>query len=298
MTAESARPWVSFVIVSKDEPELDLTLRSVRSQAAAYPRPHELLVVDASHGRLDLTRRNHPEVRWIDYTPPPGTSTSIAQQRNVGVRAARGAVIVFTDSGCVPQPGWLTALLAPIADGSEDVTAGGTAGRGPVNLYGGRWEPSQLYLESAATINLALRREAFDAVGGFDESFAYGSDVDFTWRLMDAGYRLRNVRAALVGVDWGSRVRQLRRAWRYGRAWARLYRKHKHRVAVGWQENPVPFAYAAFLLGLPLSLRFRLYPWLLVIPALRNRGTGSLLTLADHLLIGAGFLRELATTCR
>ena len=49
------------------------------------------------------------------------------------------------------------------------------------------------YLNECPTINLAFRREAFDAVGGFDEAFAYGSDVDFSWRLIDAGYRIRSV---------------------------------------------------------------------------------------------------------
>ncbi len=287
-------PWISFVIVSKDEAELEITLRSVGSEAAALGRPHELVVVDASLGRLDWIRRGHPDVRWIDYRPLPGTRISIAQQRNVGTRAARGELISFVDSGCAPEPGWLTSLLAPIVHQGEHVSVGGVIGRGPVDLYGGRWAPRGRYVSSAATINLLLRRELVDAVDGFDESFEYGSDIDFSWRLTDAGYRLRNVPEARVSVDWGSRRRQLRRAWSYGRAWARLYGKHRHRLSAGWREDPVPLAYAAFLLGLPVSLRFRAYPCLLIVPALRNRQTGALLTVADHLLIGAGFLRQLA----
>lgn len=293
--AGAARPCLSFVIVSRDEPGLDLTLRALASQAASHERPYELLVIDGSLGRLDAIRRDHPRVRWINYVPPPGTRISIAQQRNVGVHASRGAIIVFTDSGCVPESGWLEKLLEPIADCSEDVSVGGVIGRGPVDLYGGRWAPTARYLWCASTINLALRREAFDAVGGFDETFEYGSDIDFSWRLIDAGYRLRNVPEALVRVDWGSRARQLRRAWRYGRARGRLYRKHHDRLTSGWREDPVPFVYAVFLLGLPLSIRFPLYPCLLAVPALRNRATGPLLTVGDHLLIGAGFLRELSS---
>jgi GT2 family glycosyltransferase len=55
-------------------------------------------------------------------------------------------------------------------------------------------------------------------VGGFDESFDYGSDIDFSWRLRDAGVRLRSVPEARVEHDWGSHSRQLRRAFRYGQA--------------------------------------------------------------------------------
>jgi hypothetical protein len=50
-----------------------------------------------------------------------------------------------------------------------------------------------------------------------------------------------------------------------------------------------------FLVGLPLTFLFPPFPALLLIPALRNRRTGIALTIADHLVQGAGFLREFAT---
>jgi len=52
-------------------------------------------------------------------------------------------------------------------------------------------------------------------------------------------------------------------------------------------------AYPAFLLGLPLTLVFPLYPALLLIPAWRNRSNGAVRVLADHLMYGAGILAEL-----
>ena len=59
------------------------------------------------------------------------------------------------------------------------------------------------YLTECSTINLAFTREAFNAIGGFDETFAYGSDVDYSWRLTDASYRIRSVPDAIVRHDWG-----------------------------------------------------------------------------------------------
>ena len=51
--------------------------------------------------------------------------------------------------------------------------------------------------------------------------------------------------------------------------------------------------YPAFLLGLPLTLVFPLYPALLLIPAWRNRSDGAVRVLVDHLAYGAGVLAEL-----
>jgi glycosyltransferase involved in cell wall biosynthesis len=286
---------ISVVIISKDEAGLDATLTEVTAQAQACG-PAEVMVVDASGSRLDHIRHRHADrVRWIPFEPPAGVRVSIPHQRNVGVRAARGDIIVFTDAGCQPEPGWLDTLVAPLRAG-EHVTAGLTlATPGSSGLYDQSAQAARdtRYLTECATINLAFRRAAFDAVGGFDEDFAYGSDVDFSWRLVDRGYRIRNVPGAIIRHDWGGWRRQLRRSYVYGQARARLYRKHRSRLRHVLRDAPMVVAYPAFLLGLPLTLVFPLYPALLLIPAWRNRSNGAVRVLADHLMYGAGILAEL-----
>ncbi len=287
---------ISIVIISKDEETLDDTLTDVARQAKDADQESEIIVVDASSGRLDHIGQWHAaHVRWIEFEQPAGVTVSIPRQRNVGVRAARGDVIVFTDAGCRPEPGWLSRLLAPLAEG-EDVTAGWTltAGGEPgLYRYPEPTSPEPVYLPECPTINLAFRRAAYDAVGGFDESFAYGSDVDFTWRLVDAGFRIRSVPEALVRHDWGTWRRQLRRSYAYGRARARLYRKHRPRRKDLLRREPIVVVYPLFLLGLPLTAIFPLYPLLLLIPAWRNRSQGAFRVVADHLVYGAGVLAEL-----
>jgi GT2 family glycosyltransferase len=141
--------------------------------------------------------------------------------------------------------------------------------------------------------NLAFRRAAFDAVGGFDESFAYGSDVDFSWRLVDAGYRIRTVPEAIIRHDWGRSRRQIRRSYLYGKARMRLYKKHRSRLRNVLTTDPMVIVYPVFLIGLPLTLVFPLYPALLLIPAWRNRADGALRVVVDHLIFGVGALAEL-----
>jgi glycosyltransferase involved in cell wall biosynthesis len=284
----------TIVIISKNEERLIDTL-----DALAVHEPgliDQIVVIDASAGRLDHVRRAHPHVEWEDYTPPSGVRVSIPQQRNRGVRLARGEVVVFIDCGCLPQPGWLRLLLGPIADGSEQITCGPATARGS-NVYGGSvWsQHADTYVDRAPTINLAFRREVFDEVGGFDESFEYGSDIDFTWRVTEHGHRIRFVAEAVVEHEWGDVRRQVRRAFAYGVANARLYRKHPRRIRAALADNPVPFAYPLFLLGLPLTMRFRAYPLLVLVPLWRNRrGDSPLLVLADHLVHGAGVLAEVS----
>jgi GT2 family glycosyltransferase len=288
---------ISIVVVSKDEPGLDGTLTDIAAQARLAGEAAEIVVVDASEGRLDRIRQRHGSaVRWVRFRSPPGQRVSIPHQRNAGVRAARGETIVFTDAGCRPEPDWLTRLVHPLRH-DEQVTAGlALTACGEDGLYGRAAELARAsrYLAECPTINLAFRREAFDAVGGFDERFAYGSDVDFSWRLVDAGYRIRSVPEAVVRrSDWGTWRRQLRRSFAYGRARARLYRKHRGRIRNILRADPMVVVYPAFLLGLPLTLIFPPYPALLLIPAWRNRSLGAARVVADHVTFGAGVLAEL-----
>jgi hypothetical protein len=80
----------------------------------------------------------------------------------------------------------------------------------------------------------------------------------------------------------------------YGKARARLYRKHRARLKDILHNDPITIIYPLFLLGLPLTLVFPLYPLLLIIPAWRNRTQGPIRVLVDHLWYGVGVLAELA----
>ncbi len=292
---------ISVVIISKDEPALDATLTLLREQVAELKEPSEILVIDASDGRLDDIRKQHESaVRWIQFERPPGAGVTIPHQRNVGVRSAVGEIIVFTDCGCYPERGWLARLTAPLLR-DERVTAGRilTAGGG-TGIYDGAetWQSAHSesdYVRECPTGNIAFHREAFDAIGGFDESFAFGSDIDFSWRLVDAGYRIRLVPDAVIRHDWGTGRRQLKRSFVYGKGRMRLYLKHKQRRKRVLRDDPMLVVYPVFLLGLPLTLVFPLYPLLLLIPAWRNRSHGAVRVLIDHLIYGAGALAELVS---
>lgn len=290
---------ISLIVVSKDEPALADTLDALAGMPEGLI--DEVIVVDASAGRLDAIRLARPWVEWLDYAQPPGRHLTIPQQRNLGVRAASGDVVVFTDCGCIPRANWLERLVGPILDEGEQVTCGPAVARGATVYSGPRWwgATAERYVPAGATINMAFTKGAYEAVGGFDERFGTGEDLDFSWRLVERGYRLRWVPDAVVEHEWGGTRRQLRRAFDYGMGWACLYRTHPRRLQRSLLEHPVAVTYPLFLLGLPLTLRHPSYPLLLLVPLWRSRHEQlPLLVVLDHLVQGAGVLTGAARSCR
>lgn len=288
---------ISIVIISKDEPALDQTLEVVCSEALRLDQETEVIVVDASEGRLEpIQKRFAKRVVWLAFTQPIGVRTTIPHQRNLGVQEANGETIVFTDAGCIPEAGWLERLTSPLTAKGECMTFGLTLGTpGGMKIHDRMMKKSfeAIYLTECSTINTAFRREVYDAVGGFDESFEYGSDMDFSWRVVAAGFRIYAVPKAIVRHDWGTTKRQFRRSYMYGKARIRLYRKHPRSLRRITREDPLVFFYPLFILGLPITFVFPFYPALLLIPVWRNREDGSLNVVIDHLYFGFGVLAEL-----
>lgn len=289
MTAPA--PDVSIVIITKNDPDVQVTIDAVLRQAAAGQRSAELIVVDASATPVAIASDGPVPATVVPFRSA-GPKATIPEQRNVAVARSRADVIVFIDSGCVPSPGWLDTLLAPLTAEGEAIVAGSHRGsaEGAIRDRDAEFRHGQEYLREAPTINLAVRREVFTAVGGFDEGFGYGSDVDFTWRAVAGGYRVRYAPDAVVTHDWGSLRGDLKRSFTYGRARFQLYRKHReHRPRV-LRDDPILVPYALFLLGLPLALRRRSYLLLPLIPIAKNARNQPLLTTAHNLAFGAGAL--------
>lgn len=119
-----------------------------------------------------------------------------AAARNTGWRTSKAEWIAFLDDDVVPTQGWIDRLLDDLRGLAADVA--GSQGRIRVPLPTHRrptdWERNVKSLEEArwATADLAYRRSALEAVGGFDERFrrAYREDADLGLRLTAAGYRI------------------------------------------------------------------------------------------------------------
>ncbi len=286
---------ISLVIVNKDDRGIVDTLAALSRLNAEPGWKLETIVVDASGGRFDDVRRIFPKVRWIPFEADPIKPT-IPEQRNVAVSASDSDIVVFIDASCVPDSGWLSALVCPLVNDGELLVTGShrSAGKRSIRDEYTHFTGDRRYIGEASTLNLAVARRVFELIGGFDEDFHYGSDIDFTWRAVDAGCRIRYVPEAVVAHDWGTPRAELRRSFLYGQARHRLYAKHVRRRRTVWRHEPEAVAYPLFLMIAPLAI---ISPWiaaLLAIPLLKNLRHRPLLTVVHHLAYGAGILTAAA----
>ena len=220
----------SIVVPTCNRPDLlRQCLDSVaRSLASAGQDRIEVVVTDdgSDESARRLVRESYPWVRWLR-----GPRRGPAANRNSGVRATSGRWIMFTDDDCLVDAGWIGALLAAVTH-SRDVSVleGKTiADRGrrrldeesPINLTGG-------YLWSC---NMAIRRDAFDRVGGFCETFPHPAmeDVDLRLRLQAQGELATFVPEAVVCHPFRA-VKGLRFAVKRGAAYVHLVERHPHLV--------------------------------------------------------------------
>jgi GT2 family glycosyltransferase len=286
-------PRFSIVIPTRNRPgQLAACLEAVA--ALRFPRERfETIVIDDGGDRPpdvgleEVTGRARARIVRQSATGP-------AAARNRGASEARGEILAFLDDDCAPEPDWLDALDRALAARPGAGAGGRTVNALPENPYAGASQALIDYLYAYynrdsspepmfTTSNLALPREPFLEIGGFDQRFARagGEDRELCLRWARGGGEIRYAPEAIVRHSHRLDLRGfLRQHFTYGRGAARF-----HQVR---GSGPVPE---------PLSFyrELVLYPWR---GKRRGRARMSALLAMSQAANAAGYAWELRPRAR
>lgn len=243
------------------------TIRDTLEALRHVEYPHfEVIIVD--DGSTDDTAEI---ARGYEVTLIRTENRGLSSARNTGWQTARGEIVAYIDDDAYPDPHWLLYLAYAFMTTSHAGVGGyniAPPGDGPIaecvaNAPGG---PVHVLLtdteaEHIPGCNMAFRRKALEAIGGFDPRYrAAGDDVDLCWRLMEHGETIGFHAGAM---DWHHRRNSVGMYWRqqkgYGKAEALLEEKWPTRYnAIGHVNWSGRLYGRGFTEPLPL-MRARIY---------------------------------------
>jgi glycosyltransferase involved in cell wall biosynthesis len=230
-------PRLSVVVCTRNGSR---TLREcLESLKALNYTDYEVLVID--DGSTDATPEIAKAFEFVKYHRQESAGLSVA--RNRGAELATGSVVAYTDDDCIAHADWLLHLSHAFTDESVIAAGGPNIPPPPRNriervVAAAPGAPAHVLLsdteaEHLPGCNLAIRKEALNAIGGFTADFSTaGDDVDICWRLREHGGRgsLLFVPGAMVWHHRRFTIRAYLKQQRgYGFAEALLMAEHPER---------------------------------------------------------------------
>ena len=205
--------------------EVDELLQSLCEQEV---KDFEVIIVeDGSKVPCEEVCRKYEDRLQLKYFMKPNSGPG--QSRNYGAERASGEWLIVLDSDVVLPKGYLKAVnsqlstlnsqLYPAAFGGPDashpsftpvqkaisysMTSFFTTG----GIRGGKAKLDKFYPRS---YNMGLRREVYQQLGGFSK-MRFGEDIDFSYRIVEAGYKTALLPDAWV---WHKRRTDFRKFFR------------------------------------------------------------------------------------
>lgn len=210
-------PFVSVVVPVLNDPErLQVCLQALEKQT--YPGElYEVIVVD--NGSCESVEPVVDRFTQARHCNEQRRSSYAA--RNRGVSLAKGAVIAFTDSDCIPASDWIERGVAGLLHTPNCGIVGGKVKL----LFKNRDVPTAVeFFDSisffqqqknindtkfSVTANLFTFKKVFDRVGLFNDTLKSGGDVEWGRRVSSCGYNLSYADDTVVSHPARSSLLQL-----------------------------------------------------------------------------------------
>jgi glycosyltransferase involved in cell wall biosynthesis len=187
---------------------LKRVLQSLCCQTIPVDQFEVIVVDDGSRDKTGeiwaLFRQQLPSLRYVNTEENHGLGSAL----NVGIIAATGEYLLFTDDDCIPQNDWIECMHTALQD--EPIVAGSVA-----SLTDSYFKlchniatfhqvmPGQQagFVELLAGANMGMHRTVFKTVGMFQEGRRTASDMEWTLRARAKGYRIYLASDAVVMHD-------------------------------------------------------------------------------------------------
>lgn len=217
------------VIIPMDRPgaDADRAVRAVLDQRTEVP--FELIVVGPSGIQLP----DDPRITQVIEE-----NRNAAIRRNAAAAVAKGTILAFVDDDAFADADWIETAISFLDSRPEVVILGGPdpspddasiGERVSDTLLGTPWIGSGVMCHTApsgvievrsghdlALVNLFVRRDAFERVGGFDESIGYiGEDTDLVAKMIGGGRVMYHAGVVVRHRRRAFPIAYLRQRWRY-----------------------------------------------------------------------------------
>jgi len=187
---------VSVIIpVYRDGLRLEKCVQALEKQT--FPKENfEVLVVNNDPDEVPMLPPSSILLKLLNEFNPGSYAA-----RNTGIRHARGDLIAFTDSDCIPDRDWLKNAVEAFADrnierigGKIEQFAENESHSNAVCQYQKFFAFDQkTYIHKrgySVTANLVVRKEVFERVGLFNDELMSGGDFEFGTRATRSGVSL------------------------------------------------------------------------------------------------------------
>jgi glycosyltransferase involved in cell wall biosynthesis len=225
----------------------------------------EVLVVDngASADVGELVEGFKASIPRLQLLAAPGRG-NVAYARNVGSDRAEGEFLLYCDADDAATPTWIEEMERVAR--SADLVAGSHSWRSLNESLSWAWRavtlptgpPSWTYgvLPLADGASFGIWRDVLEEVGGWNEAFVQGQDIELSWRSQLGGYTLAPAPAAVMEIGHRSTLRGFaKQRIGYGIARAHLYAEFRGH---GMRRDPpriVLRTWGSILFRLPGALR-------------------------------------------
>ena len=195
---------------------------------------------DDSMEIVERYRDRLPNLRIVNAHTPPEPRLGVTHSYNVGIQAATGDAFAFCEADDEVTPGWVAAMAKALIN--YDLVAGPLdyTKLNPdwlVKAFGTGIQLKKFNVVEfihpapyASGCNMGMRRSTYETVGSINQAIRYVWDMEYCWRVQDAGFQLHFVPDAVAHY----RLRHtLRGLFRQNRNWGEeqaLLRRLNHRA--------------------------------------------------------------------